>query len=161
MSRFAQHTEVSVEKSRVEIEKLITRYGATSTAFMSAPGRAIIVFEAKERRIMFELPLPRQDEKRFTHARVGRGDDLRPRSAEKAMASWEQACRQSWRALALVIKAKLEAVEAGITTFEDEFLAHIVMPDGATVSSHIRPRIDAIYQSGSMQPLLPAPKATQ
>ena len=28
---------------------------------------------------------------------------------------WEQACRQKWRALALVIKAKLEAVAAGAT----------------------------------------------
>jgi hypothetical protein len=41
MARFAEGTMVSVEKSRVEIEKLITRYGATSTAFTNAPGRAI------------------------------------------------------------------------------------------------------------------------
>ena len=35
---------------------------------------------------------------------------------------WEQACRQRWRALALVIKAKLEAIDAEISTFEEEFL---------------------------------------
>jgi hypothetical protein len=59
--------------------------------------------------------------------------------------------------LALVIKAKLEAVASGITTFEDEFMAHIMMPDGLTVGKHIKPTIAAAYASGKMIPLLPAP----
>src|SRR5262245_21403787 len=114
MTRFAQNTSVSVEKSRAEIQKMITRYGATSTAFMNGPGRAMILFECKERRVMFNLPLPSQDDKRFH--RDGRGA---LRTPQKRYDAWEQACRQRWRALALVIKAKLEAVESGITSFED------------------------------------------
>jgi hypothetical protein len=156
--RFAANTEVSVEKSRAEIEGLIVRYGATHTAFMSAPGRAVICFEAKGRRIMFELPLPDKSEHKFTYWRPGNGYKEAERPPEKAHAAWEQACRQKWRALALVIKAKLEAVESGITTFEDEFLAHIVMPDGQTVSSHVRPSIAKAYETGSMTPLLPPPE---
>ena len=156
MARFAENTSVSVEKSRAEIEGLIVRYGATSTAFMNGPGRAMILFEAKGRRVMFELPLPSIEEKQFQ--RDGRGS---LRSSEKLMDVWEQACRQRWRALALVIKAKLEAVASGITTFEDEFLAHIVLPDGQTVATHVKPRIAAAYESGSMQALLPAPAAKQ
>ena len=35
----------------------------------------------------------------------------------------EQAERQAWWAPVLVLKAKLEAVEAGLTTLEQEFLA--------------------------------------
>ncbi len=154
MARFAENTSVSVEKSRAEIEGLIVRYGATSTAFMNGPGRAIILFECKGRRVMFELPLPSIDEKQFQ--RDGRGS---VRGPEQRHAVWEQACRQRWRALALVIKAKLEAVASGITTFEDEFLAHIVMPDGQTVATHVKPRIAAAYETGSMQALLPAPRA--
>lgn len=156
MSRFAENTSVSVEKSRAEIEGLIVRYGATHTAFMSAPGRAVICFEAKARRIMFELPLPDRTEKRFQ--RDGRGSQ---RSPDKVNEAWEQACRQRWRALALVIKAKLEAVESGITAFEDEFLAHIVMPDGQTVATHIKPRIAQAYAEQSMVPLLPPPTKLQ
>jgi hypothetical protein len=156
MARFAAGTDVSVEKSRAEIETLIVRYGATSTAFMNAPGRAMIAFEAKGRRVMFELPLPNLTDKKFD--RDGRGS---MRSSEKRHEVWEQACRQKWRALALVIKAKLEAVESGITAFEDEFLAHIVMPDGQTVATHIKPRIAAAYESGSMLPLLPPPATKQ
>jgi hypothetical protein len=156
MAQFAENTSVSVEKSRAEIEKLIVRYGATSTAFMNAPGRALIMFEAKNRKIVFELPLPSQDEKRFE--RDGRGSH---RSPDKKLEVWEQACRQRWRALALVIKAKLEAVESGITTFEDEFLSHIMMPDGQTVGAHVKPTIEQWYSGGNMQPLLPPPTRTQ
>lgn len=152
MARFAEGTEVSVEKSRAEIERLIVRYGATSTAFMNAPGRALIMFEAKKRRVVFELPLPDREEKKFL--RDGRGS---ARTPEKRFEAWEQACRQRWRALALVIKAKLEAVESGITSFEDEFLAHIMMPDGQTVGAHVKPNIESWYTAGSMVPLLPAP----
>jgi hypothetical protein len=150
--RFAENTSVSVEKSRAEIERLIVRYGATSTAFMNAAGRALIMFEAKNRKVLFELPLPDQEEKRFLFD--GRGSR---RSADKKIEAWEQACRQRWRALALVIKAKLEAVDSGITTFEDEFLAHITMPDGQTVGAHVKPTIEQWYSGGAMQPLLPPP----
>lgn len=150
MSRFAEGTEVSVEKSRAEIEKLITKYGATSTAFMSAPNRAMIMFEAQSRRVVFELPLPNQDD----FKRDGR---KALRSPESKYAAWEGACRQRWRCLALVIKAKLEAIESGITTFENEFLAHIMMPDGITVGNHVKPTIARAYETGNMVPLLPSP----
>lgn len=150
--RYAEGTEVSVEKSRAEIERLVLRYGATSTGFMTEPGRAMILFEAHGRRVVFTLPLPDKADKKF--AVDGR---RHARSAEQIFAVWEQACRQRWRALALVIKAKLEAVECGITTFEDEFLAHIMMPDGLTVSQHVRPKIAQAYNGGPMPPLLPSP----
>lgn len=57
--------------------------------------------------------------------------------------------------LLLVIRAKLEAVESGISVFEDEFLANVVMPDGRTVSQHSRPMIATAYETGRVQPLLP------
>lgn len=156
MAKYAENTDVPVEKSRAEIEGLIVRYGATSTAFMNGPGRAMIAFEAKGRRILFELPLPDRAAPQFD--KDGRGSIRTP---EKRHEAWEQACRQKWRALALVIKAKLEAVETGISQFEDEFLANIVMPDGQTVSTHVRPKIAQAYESGNMVPLLPAPNRMQ
>ncbi len=59
------------------------------------------------------------------------------------------------RWLALVIKAKLEAVESGITMFEEEFLAHIVLPDGKTAGEHVIPAIESSYQTGKVKALLP------
>jgi hypothetical protein len=55
--------------------------------------------------------------------------------------AWEQACRSRWRALLLCIKAKLEACAVGITTFDSEFLAHIVTGDGRTVAERIVPQL--------------------
>jgi hypothetical protein len=70
-------------------------------------------------------------------------------------AAWEQACRQRWRALALVVKAKLEAVECGISTFEEEFLAWMMLPDGSTVGDRMLPQLETAYRTGQMPPLLP------
>jgi hypothetical protein len=67
-----------------------------------------------------------------------------------------QGNRRLARALLLVLKAKLEAVASGVSIFDDEFLANIVMPDGKLVASHVRPRLAAAYaNSGDMPALLP------
>src|SRR3990167_7885467 len=153
MSKFAAATDVSADKSRAEIERNLTRYGATGFMYGWQGNNAVVAFEMVERRIKFMLPLPPKDSPEFRRTPGGR----RSRSPEDALRAWEQAGRQRWRALALVIKAKLEAVESGITEFEDEFMAHIVMPDGKTVSQHARPMIANAYNTGQMQPLLPAP----
>ena len=79
------------------------------------------------------------------------------RSPEKRAEAWEQACRSRWRALFLCIKAKLEAVESRIETFEEAFLAHVMMPDGMTVAEHAAPMIALSYETGTVRPLLPAP----
>jgi hypothetical protein len=43
-----------------------------------------------------------------------------------------------------------------ITTVEEEFLAHIVLPNGkGTVGDWLMPQIDKAYESGKMPPLLP------
>jgi hypothetical protein len=131
---FAARTKVNVDQTKTEIERTLKRYGADRFAYFSETGRARIIFEAHERRIMFELPLP-----------AGDG------------AKEEQARRSNWRALLLCIKAKLESVESKIESFEDAFLAHVVMPDGKTVGEHTRPRIEAVYKGGEVQALLPGP----
>lgn len=154
MARYAEGTSVPVEKSKAEIERTLARYGASAFMYGTGVAEAIIAFEASKRRIMFRLPIPKKDERRFTHT-PHKGDRRTPEAQER---EWEQACRQSWRALGLVIKAKLEAVSAGIVTFEDEFLAHIMLPDGRTVGEHTRESIAIAYDGGDMPPLLPKPQ---
>jgi hypothetical protein len=48
-------------------------------------------------------------------------------------------------------------VEAKIETFEEAFLAHVVLPDGKTVGEHALPAVAAIYKGGQLTPLLPKP----
>lgn len=150
---YAESTSVSVSKTRGEIDGLLRKHKASSFGVFEEKKRAILVFEMAERRIVFHLPLPDQMDKRFILTSQGK-----TRSVDAAVASWEQACRSRWRALFLCIKAKLESIESGIETFEDAFLAHIQMPDGHSVSEHVRPRIAAAYAGEPMQPLLPALK---
>ena len=106
----------------------------------------------------FILPLPDRQAREFTHHSKG----VRDESAQARL--YEQAVRQRWRALALVIKAKLEAVEAGISEFEDEFLAHVMLPGGQTVGEWMRPQVAEAYltrQMPPMLPMLPAPEKVQ
>ena len=152
MTRYAENTSVSVESSRAEIERTLQRYNAESFAYGWDQRRALIEFTHEARKIRFVLPLPDKDAEEFRLTPAKRYE----RSSEDQHKAWEQACRQRWRALALAIKAKMEAVEAGITTFEDEFMAHIVLPDGSTFGSWARPQIAKVYELNTMPALLPA-----
>lgn len=149
MSRYASETTVSPEKSRAEIERTLTRYGASSFMYGWDQQRAAIMFEMNGRRLKFMLPLPDRDD--FKRTEVKR----QMRSPEAQQAAYDKAVRQRWRALALVIKAKLEAVEAGIAEFEEEFLAHIVLPSGQTVGEFVIPQVQLAYENGLMPALLP------
>ncbi len=139
MKPYADRTEVPVERSKGQIEKLLAEFKATSFMTGTNKSQSIIAFEMAGRRVKFCLPLPQRDE-------------------YKTAPSWEQATRTRWRALYLALRAKLEMAATGITTFEDEFLAHIVMPDGQTVGEITRPRIAQAYKDGEVRPLLEGPR---
>lgn len=151
MGRYAENTKVSVEKSKAEIERTLGRYGAEAFSYGWEADRAVIGFRLKGKFVRFNLVLPQRSERQFTHT-PSTGNKRTQPHAEKA---WEQACRASWRALNLVIKAKLEAVETGITKFEEEFLAHIMLPNGETVGQVLIPQIEIAYEDGKMPKLLP------
>ncbi len=150
MAKYAQNTQVSTDSSKSEIDRTLRRYGATGFMYGWDQTSAVIAFEMNERRVKFVLPMPSPNERDFTHT-PGRGS---VRNEQTALKEWEKACRQRWRALALVIKAKLEAVESGITIFEEEFLAHIVLPNGMTVGATALPAVKEAYETGKMPMLL-------
>ena len=126
---YAVDTKVPVRRTKVEIEDLILKRGGTSVATLTDANRAMIAFQMKDLRVVFKLPLP---------------------DAKK-----EQEVRSRWRGLLLCIKAKFEAVDRGVETFEEAFLSHVMAEDGRTVAEHAVPRLREIV-SGSV-PLLPPP----
>lgn len=135
---YAERTIVPVSKSKAEIEDLVMRYGATrfQSGWDEASGIAVISFECEGWRVRFTLSLPARGE----YATVKQ---------------YDQETRRLWRALALVIKAKLESIASQIESFEEAFLAQIVLPGGETVANWIAPRLQASYQSNTLPPLLP------
>lgn len=146
---YANTTSIPSDRTRNEIERLLSRRGADRFAFSNEPGMAAIAFELKGRRYVFRLPLPRDTD-------FHKGPTGRIRTGQQRMSAFEQEVRSLWRTLFLIIKAKFEAVDTGIVTIEDEFLAQTVMSNGDTVSDYVQPRITAHY-AGSKTPLLPAP----
>lgn len=124
-ARFAASTVVAASKSKMEIEELLRKYGATEFSGGWINSQAAIQFVASGRRVRFIVPMP-------TDADVPKEltQDWRW-SATKTTAWVAQEERRRWRCLLLAIKAKLTVVESGISTFEAEFLAHVVLPDGS------------------------------
>lgn len=148
MARYAKNTSVAVAKSKAEIEKTLQRYGASEFAYGCTAQKAMIGFCFNGKTIRLTLILPLKST--FYESPTGR--ERCDSSIEKL---WEQACRQRWRALALVIKAKLEAVESGIATLEDEFLAYMALPDGSTVGQVMAGQLDKLLESGKLPALMP------
>ncbi|MCQ9208602.1 MAG: hypothetical protein NG712_04405 [Omnitrophica bacterium] len=147
MGRYAAKTSVSVAKSKAEIERTLVRYGASEFAYASGQDRAMIGFLIDNHKIEIAIMMPVPQE--FAQTETGRD-----RSMATMRVEWERACRQRWRALALVIKAKLEAVECGITSMQDEFLAYTVLPTGQTIGQVMAAKMTEILTGGKMPSLL-------
>jgi hypothetical protein len=147
--KYAQQTQVPVDRSKAEIERLLQRYDATEFAHGWKQDRAVIQFKMQNRYVRFVLPLPTIGE--FTKTATGK---QRKAGTGAVTHAWEQACRQRWRALALSIKAKLESVESGIEEFESAFMAQVVMPNGKTIEEEIMPMIEQAYATGKMPNLM-------
>lgn len=147
---FAENTSVPVEKSRAEIERLLSRHKCSK--FMAGVDhdlhRATVQFQAHNRIVKFEIALPNPDDPKYRRIK----NTYMQRTAAGVAKIVEQEERTRWRALLLVIKAKLEAVESNIATFEDEFLAHVLLPNQQTVAEYIGPTVAQIYETGRMPP---------
>ena len=155
MASYAARTAVPIERTRGEIERCLQRYGATGFAYGWEGNMATIGFKAQSRIVRFRLALPDRTSRAITHTESGA-----KRTETQATTAWEQAQRQRWRALLLVIKAKLEAIESGISSFEDEFMAHIALPSGQTVGEWMGPQLKNAYESSLMPPMLALPSGT-
>jgi hypothetical protein len=156
--KFAVTTDVPIEKTQAEIEALLKKYGATAfgRGWDEEQGVAVISFRLAERHLRIVLPPVDLTTREMNRAADGRQLQEREKRARR-----EQAERSAWRALLLVIKAQLEAVERGIMTLEMAFFPHIVLPNGRTMEQQYTPQIKEAYATGQMPALLPGLKALE
>ena len=157
---YAANTSIPVERTRLDLERLVLAKGAGQwmNAFDALTGRAIIGWSMDGRMIRLAIPLPNPNADEFVY-RMWKGQPQkygRKLPAETQRERWDQACRSRWRAVLLIVKAKFEAIDAGISTVEREFLADTLLANGETVSSWIRPQLEEMYSTGRMPLLLPA-----
>ena len=143
---YAEGTSVPVDQSRSEIEKWLRRGGADQCNSGWSAEKAVVAFRMKERFVRIEMPLVRLNAPKGPNLTDGKW---------RSQDGVDKENRRRWRALLLYIRAKLESVESGIMVFEDAFMAHMVLPNGNTVSAFIRPQIEAAYKKGEMPKALP------
>lgn len=147
---YAQGTQVPAERTKAEIERiLMRRYNADQILTGWEAGRAVIAFAYKGIRVRIVLPLPLQDDPRFRRTATGQH-----RTDDQVIKAWKKETRRIWRTLVLMLKAKLELIDSGITGFAEEFLPHLLLPDGRTVGEAMLLELDQIIQTGKL-PLLP------
>lgn len=149
MSKFASKTRVPVAESQAELTELLRRYDSDEVLSGFNREQAFLGFKLAGRTIKLVVPLPTLD----SFAKTTKG---KKRSREDQAAAHDQAHRSRWRCLLLVVKAKLEAVEIGMSTIEHEFLADLTLANGMRVGDVLKPSLDRIIAGGDMPPLLPA-----
>lgn len=135
--RFAEGTKVPVDRTRPEIERLVRDHKATSFGSMWDKDSFVVMFELRGKRLRFDVRAP--ETKKYPLQR-----------------DWEAEERRRWRALLLILKAKLEMVESGDAEFESEFLANFVLKNGSTIATNFLPNLRAILDTSSMPKLLAA-----
>lgn len=150
MTKYAERTTVNPAATLAEIQTLVEdRYKCKDFAFRKSPEQVMVIFDMQDRRVRFTLPLPNPDDRQFKFTDTGR-----VRTGNSGVEAYQQAVRSKYRALLLTIKAKLESVESGIETFQEAFMAQIVLPGGQTMSEWAVPQIEKAYAGGEMPPLL-------
>ncbi|WP_437591528.1 hypothetical protein [Sorangium sp. So ce1000] len=133
-------SRIPVEKSRIQIQELLQRYGADKFGYMHDNDTNVttIQFRCRSRLVRFSLELPREESFR-EEVRCYNGKRLLPDDAVKAR--YERALRARWRAIVTAVRSKLVLVEFNISSWEDAWLAETVDPEtGKTVSELIKER---------------------
>lgn len=156
---YAKGTSVDANKSKAEIEQLLTNYGASAflVGWISDPPAAAVTFEidGMRYRIVIPMPSPSDDDIRYTHANQ---HSRRRRSEAAIQSALAQARRERWRALLLTIKGQLVAVDLKIKTLAEAFMAEAVVtnaPGQPTVGEWLRPQLVHIRDHYPHPPLLP------
>ena len=164
MARFAEGTEVPVNKTRDELEALLAKHGAAQRMIVvdDAEGRVRVQFTMQSRMVRLDMWTRRDDlpnPKERDHANKnpcprGWNGWTEPRRREWLAGQNAQFAREAWRRLLLITKAQLEIVADGSRSLEEVFMAHILLPDGGTVGDRLKEQLAASYATGSMPPLL-------
>lgn len=154
-AKYAATTDVPTSRSLDELAALVDKHGAADFAFGKSKtpgGRATYYVQFTMQRLRVRMSVMTSDPNDFKFDSRGyvRTDSARAKDVA-------QDERSTLRALLLVLKAKLVAVDQGVALFEDEFLAYIVTPGGETIGQKMAGHIDDISHRGAELPPLFGP----
>jgi hypothetical protein len=131
--RYAEGTDVPVDRSRGEITGILAAHGVERMGWHTGPEGDELLFEIEGGQYRFSIRKPSLDDVK-DQARLD-GKDLRyiPDWNAKVAGEW----RRRWRAHVLLLKAKLEFIDGGDTTVTRELLPYRVLKGGQTLEEAI------------------------
>jgi hypothetical protein len=134
-------TTVNVEKSQGAIRTLLAQFGAQRFAFgeeVDEAGGAWAALSFAHHGLAVRIKVPHKTPdssavaKKLSRTRSKTSADIR-------FELGEQEAKRIWRVMHWNLKARLEAVEEQVETFEEAFLAHIIDPGtGETIYEQLR-----------------------
>lgn len=130
MAIYAKNTTVPVEKSQSEIRSILLKYKAEGFSCGWDGPLDCVAWRFQGVQYVMKMKRP----------------------------AGEKEQRQRWRALRLVIYAKMEAVTCGISTIEREFMAWAQGADGRTIGEVFEGRMLEWAKQGLKMLALPAPE---
>lgn len=148
--RYAEGTKVPAETTRLELERLLRAYGASAIVMGWDGDVSTIAFRLQGRHVRYTVKRPSPSDTIVTHYPSGK-----PRQRQHYSEAIAAEHRRRWRTLLMIVKGKLELIVSGDTSFDDEFLPHVMLADGSTVGEWIAPQIEQTYQTGQMPALVP------
>jgi hypothetical protein len=128
--QYAQDTKVSPMQSLMQIQAALKKAGASQFMIISDDDHGYEGVAFKRAGISYHMKVGVPDEKR--------------RAA-------------LLRALLLIVKAKIVAVDSGVRTFEEEFLNDILMADNRTMGQHATEDLRMSLETGQLLKSLPMP----
>lgn len=134
--RYAEGTSVDASKSQGEMSAILRAHGVSRQGWMQSPDGDELMFELSGHSFRFQILRPTLIEIRKLYP-----------NAYDERAKLEAEWRRRWRANVLLLKAKLEFIDAGDTTLERELLPYMLTEGGHTIGE--------LIASGSL-PLLEA-----
>lgn len=138
---YAAGTNVSVDRSLSEVQRLLERFGCDQFGFAQEKSsttarRTLLMFRWGGYAFKLDVPLPDPASKMFTHTPKGQR-----RTQIQAMDHFEREVCRRYRVLVLWVKAQLEAISLGVVRMEEAFLNWIMIPGGKTVGDEVRARL--------------------
>jgi hypothetical protein len=115
-------TEVSIDKSKNEINETLKRFGVRGIQWTWMDNRELLRFlhefevQGVRKAVAFEIQIP----------------EIGKRTRGSVLVRNE---RQAYRVVCYVLKNRFVAIECGLKTFEEEFMSDIIykLPNGSTV----------------------------
>jgi hypothetical protein len=100
-----------------ELEKLLLQHDVTIFGYERMDDLAVVRFVLRDRKLRLVVKMPDWNDEQYTLTPSTR----RPRSITGRRQVYWSDVAATWKAMKDLIAAKLNAVEKGITTFDDEF----------------------------------------